>query len=185
MSRSCNVKRVLLERYLDQELGTRQRARVEEHLRACIECRRYLSQLQLQAEMVRAPIAEAAQAADFAVLESRVAAHIRSTTTVGFLERLSVWLRELLFHHRTIWISSAATAAIVFLVLVPLLWRSPQSVTPEELLTAYVNNEVIIDSFEYKGTSSLVYTVSKNNTTVIWMPDFDRVSANSFEGEEL
>jgi anti-sigma factor RsiW len=175
MSRSCNVQPMLLERYLDQELGRRKRARLEEHLRACVDCRRYLSRLKLQGEMVRDPIAEAAHAADFAALESRVVAQISAATTVGFGERLSVWLRELLFHHRAIWISSLATAAVVFLVLVPLLWRSP----------AYLNNEVIIDSFEYQGGSSLVYTVSKNNTTVIWMSDFDRASGNPSEGEEL
>jgi hypothetical protein len=50
---------------------------------------------------------------------------------------------------------------------------------------ADVDNEVIIDSMEYAGKRPMIFTVSKNNTTVIWLYDFDRAEEEKAEEDEL
>jgi anti-sigma-K factor RskA len=151
-----------------------------------------LATLRLGAELLRDHLDQAARQADFAGFEQRVLAGIRHSQPAGWTERFGVWLRESLTHNRATWVASVATAAALVLALALWLPQRPGPATdpiapPDatQLAAAQVDNEVIIDSLEYTGNRSMIFTVSKNNTTVIWMVDFDKSGAKGSQGDEL
>ena len=90
----------------------------------------------------------------------------------------------------------AAAAAAVLLIALLEPWtqtQTPSAKTPPPgsvtttgtTQTAKVDNDVIIDQMEYQGKKTMIFTVSKNNTTVIWMYDFDGPGSKGGEGEEI
>lgn len=190
---------ILLARYLDDELGGKKLARVEAHLAQCAPCRERLEALRLQGELLRDEIQTAASAADFSGFEERVLATVHTQPPAPVFTRGWMWLREVLVHYRMVWITSLATAAVLLAVLIPLLTAGPaerpapppQPGTPTEaapksrVADSDIDNQVIIDAMEYAGQRSMVFTVSKNNTTVIWLYDFDRAEAGKNEGDEI
>jgi len=196
MSGHCDD--ILLASYLDDEIGRRKRARLEAHLAHCPRCRAQLEALRLQGDVLRQEIDSAAEAADFSGFDDRVLEGIHAQPALPASERSWLWLREVLVHYRTVWITSLATAAVLLAVLIPLLTAAPPeapatpepgkqpAVTPaQQVAGADVDNQVIIDAMEYAGQRSMVFTVSKNNTTVIWLYDFDRAEADKPGGDEI
>jgi len=186
-----NCKEFQLDRYLDDELGRTRKTQCEEHLSACPDCRARLEFLRLQGQLLREDVESAAQQADFSGFEERVFSRIQADQPAPIGERLAMWFREVVYHYRAIWVTSLVTAVILLAVLVPLLSQQPQ-VAPSEpakmVAEVYpenkpVDNEVIIDSMEYAGQRSMIFTVSQNNTTVIWLYDFDRTE--KAEGDDI
>lgn len=192
MPGACDLDQAALERYLDEELGGSEQRRTTRHIEACPACQSRLEGLRLGADLLRSHLDEIAEQADFAGFEQRVLAALEAQRPPALGERLWLWLRESLVHHRAAWVASAATAAALML-LVGLLAPTgpgprialPDPVGPAGDQTASVDNEVIIDSLEYTGNRSMIFTVSKNNTTVIWMYDFDRPGAKSSQGDDI
>lgn len=189
---------ILLTRYLDDELGRRKRARLDAHMARCPRCRAQLEALRLHGDVLRQEIGAAAAAADFSGFEDRVIEGVRTRPALPLGERGWMWLREVLVHYRTVWITSLATAAVLLAVLIPLLTTGPAgapaapepgkqpAVTPAPRVAgADVDNQVIIDAMEYAGQRSTIFTVSKNNTTVIWLYDFDRAEEDKSGGDEI
>jgi hypothetical protein len=79
---------------------------------------------------------------------------------------------------------------VLVLALLPMLRGDPTGTAPipgpdPAPHLAQVDNETIIDSMEYAGERSMIFTVSKNNTTVIWMYDFDGPGALDGQGDEI
>ena len=196
MSGQCDD--ILLARYLDDELGRRKRARLEAHMAHCPRCRAQLEALRLQGDVLRQEIDSAATAADFSGFEDRVLEGVRTRPALPVGARSWMWLREVLVHYRTVWITSLATAAVLLAVLIPLMTTGPAeapampepgkqpAVTPAPRVAGSdVDNQVIIDAMEYAGQRSMVFTVSKNNTTVIWLYDFDRAEEDKSGGDEI
>jgi anti-sigma factor RsiW len=204
MSEHCDIEQTLIERFHDGELPPTERARLERHLADCADCRRRLQALRLGGELLGEHLQRAVETADFGGFEQRVLAGIAERGPGSPLERLGLWLRESLVHHRAAWLASAAAAAAVLLLA---LWLLPggtrpdrsdpapatldSSAAPEQPRVAAgtgeapADNDVIIDSLEYAGKRSMIFTVSKNNTTVIWMVDFDRAGAVDKRGDEI
>ena len=181
----------LLLRHLDGELSTRERRRLEAHLEACPDCRQALDGLRLVSGLLREKLEQPAQAADFSGFEDRVLAAVASSARPPLGERLRVAWGEWQRAWRPVWVTAAVTAGVLLLVLIPLLARGPEPSGPgadpggqHVALETPVDNEVIIDSLEYRGQRSMVYSVSKNNTTVIWLVDFDG-QATKDQGEDL
>jgi anti-sigma factor RsiW len=187
MSQACTPFRGQLEAYLDGELSARRRSLVDRHLQECADCRQELANLKLHGQVLREDLLAAADRADLGTLEDRVLARIAQEGRAARLplgERLAVWCREFLYHHRAVWITSLATAAVLVAVLVPLLSASPPVITDQPRQIASVDNEVIIDKLEYSGERSMIFTVSKNNTTVIWLYDMNQVGHKT-QGDDL
>ena len=197
MADACDTSQATLERYLDEELTPAEQARVERHLDSCPACRVRLEASSLSADLLRGHLEQAAEQADFTGFEQRVMQAVEGQRRLPLSERIRLWFAESLEHHRTAWVASLASAAAAVLVLALLLpWLSsgppvqPGPATPGALpgtdapVTAQVDNEVIIDQLEYAGKRSMIFTVSKNDTTVIWMYDFDAAEADS-QGDEI
>ena len=113
-----------LQAYLDDELSRNKRARVEAHLAQCDHCKQQLEILELQGSVLREEIEEAAEQADFEGFEDRVLAGIRASRPPSAVQRAGFWLREVLAQYRTVWITSLVTAAVLLLVLIPLMGGS-------------------------------------------------------------
>ena len=202
MKSACKTALPLMEAYLDDELSEGKRRQVETHLAVCDGCQQQLTALQRRGEILRAHFEEVVQAADFSDFDEQVMRKLASEPLLPWTESLALWLRETLAQYRLVWITALATTAIVLAVLLPLLGqRAPQTQTlpapkPKQptvdtqhaqvaQAARQVDNDVIIDSMEYGGDRSMIYTVSRNNTTVIWLVDFDRAAATDGQGDEL
>jgi anti-sigma factor RsiW len=198
--RACACQPESLERYLDGALSDRARRRLEAHLQVCDGCRSALAGLRLTAELWRAELERVAERADFAGLEERVLAAAARQARPPFGERVRVALGEWQRAWRPVWVTAALTAGLVLVAVFTLIDRGPTASTilaPEApgasdpaagertaLADPQVDNEVIIDALEYRGQRSMVYSVSRNNTTVIWLVDFDTHGAKD-QGDDL
>ena len=184
MSESCKKIELLIESYLEDELSKSKKEKVERHLHACEDCQLALEALKLQGGLLREEIEAEADKVDFAGFEDRVFQRIRQEKPPSFAERAGAWIREVAYYYRAVWITSLATAVLLVAVLVPLLSRDTGPGAEPEVRVAEADNQVIIDSMEYAGQRSMIFTVSKNNTTVIWLYDFDRAEGQD-QGDDI
>lgn len=184
MSESCKKIEHLIETYLDDELSKSKKEQVERHLHACEECQIALEALKLQGGLLREEIEAEADRVDFSGFEDKVFQRIRQEKPPSFTERAGAWIREVAYYYRAVWITSLATAVLLVAILVPLLSRDSGTVTEPDTKVAEADNQVIIDSMEYAGQRSMIFTVSKNNTTVIWLYDFDRAEGQD-QGDDI
>jgi anti-sigma factor RsiW len=184
MSESCKKIQHLIEPYLDEELSGSKREQVEQHLKTCESCRLTLEALKLQGGLLREQMESRTEKVDFTGFEDRVLARIREEKPPGFTERAGAWVREVAYYYRAVWITSLATAVLLLAILVPLLSSDTGPAGEPQERIADVDNQVIIDSMEYAGQRSMIFTVSKNNTTVIWLYDFDRAEGQD-EGDDI
>ena len=176
----CEKYVLLLGRYLDEELSHRQKLRFETHLQTCPTCRAQLDTLRLQGELFREKMNALTSQVDFSGFEESVLRKIQQQTPPSALEQLVFWLREFFYRYRAVWISSLITAAVLAALLIPILRETEPSTQ-----VAQADNELIIDSMKYTGQKAMIFTVSKNNTTVIWLYDFDQAEKPKDEGDEL
>ena len=182
-----------LDLFLDDELSRAKIAQIEAHLSGCRACRHRLEALQMQSEILKEELESVADGVDFTGFEDRVMSGISAAEPPSIGERFRMWLAEAVYHYRTIWVTSLVTAAILVAVLVPLLGSESAIVKPDvpdkpgeqSAQVAAVDNEVIIDSIEYAGERSMIFTVSKNNTTVIWLYDFNGAENNTAGGDDI
>ncbi|MBW1808019.1 MAG: zf-HC2 domain-containing protein [Deltaproteobacteria bacterium] len=182
-----------LDLFLDDELSRSKKARVEAHLAGCSACRNRLEAFVMQAEILKEDLEAVADGVDFTGFEERVLSGIRLAEPPSVFERFRMWAAEAVYHYRTVWVTSLVTAAILIAVLVPLLGSESTVVKPaiptepgkHSVQVAAIDNEVIIDSIEYAGERSMIYTVSKNNTTVIWLYDFNGAENNTAGGDDI
>lgn len=184
MSESCRKIQHLIEPFLDEELSRSKKEKVEQHINSCESCQLELEALKLQGGLLREQVESQADQVDFTGFEDRVLARIREEKPPGFTERAGAWVREVAYYYRAVWITSAATAVLLLAILVPLLSGESGTAGDPDARVADVDNEVIIDSMEYAGQRSMIFTVSKNNTTVIWLYDFDRAEGQD-EGDDI
>ena len=184
MSESCKKIEHLIEPYLDDELSKSKKEKVERHLHACEDCQLALEALKLQGGLLREEIEAEAEKVDFAGFEDRVFQRIRQEKPPTFTERAGAWIREVTYYYRAVWITSVATAVLLLAILIPVLSRDSGTATEPDTKVAEADNQVIIDSMEYAGQRSMIFTVSKNNTTVIWLYDFDRAEGQD-QGDDL
>lgn len=166
-----------LERYIDGDLCRSERTRLETHLQACDRCKAELAALEIGGSLLREHLDAVADEADFTLFEDRILTAIAAEPPLALGERVLLWLRESFWQHRGAWIATAVAALLLIALLLPFLGGGA--------LPKAVDNEVIIDSLEYKGDRSMIFTVSRNNTTVIWMYDFDGSDPKAGRGDEL
>lgn len=186
MSESCKKIEHLIEPFLDDELSQSKKEQVEQHLQECDSCQMALEALTLQGGLLREEIEAEADKVDFTGFEDRVFERIREEQPPSFAERAGAWIREVAYYYRAVWITSLATAVLLVAILVPLLSRDagPGAGADPDVQVAGADNEVIIESMDYAGQRSMIFTVSKNNTTVIWLYDFDRAEGQD-QGDDI
>ena len=184
MSEPCKKIENLIEPYLDDELSQSKKEKVEQHLGECDSCQMALEALKLQGGLLREEIEAEAEKVDFTGFEDRVFQRIREERPPSFAERAGAWIREVAYYYRAVWITSLATAVLLVAILVPLLSRDTAPGAGTEIQVAKADNQVIIDSMEYAGQRSMIFTVSKNNTTVIWLYDYDRAESQD-QGDDI
>lgn len=120
-------------------------------------------------------------------MHERVMQQIRTQKPLPWTERLRAWWQNALLERRAIF---ALSAAVLVLLVAGWIWfgRQPAPVVDSLPTAAVATTEqppVIIDSLEYSGQRSLIYTVSRNNTMVIWLVDFDQAARVENRGEDL
>ena len=119
------AQEVLLTRYLDKEMGSKEQARIEEHLAACPGCREFLETVKVTAV---APFKEATEIRPDDVVWQRIQEKIAANETRlwGWLERLAdasvPWLRVA----RPVF-GTAFVAALTLLVVVLARWPLAQT----------------------------------------------------------
>jgi anti-sigma factor RsiW len=183
MSESCKKIQQLVGPYLDEELSRSGKEKVERHLHSCESCRLTIEAFRLQGGLLREQMEHEADQVDFTGFEDRVLERIREEKPLSPAARAGAWLREAAYYYRAVWITSLATAVLLLAILVPLLSGGGPA-GEADARVADSNNQVIIDSMEYAGQRSMIFTVSKNNTTVIWLYDFDRAEGQD-EGDDI
>lgn len=191
----CEDLRPLLDRFHDGELSRHARARVERHLASCPACAKELSRIASLGQELRQALEAECREVDFSGFTERVMQGVARERPLPLGQRLRLWLGETLRVYRPVWLASLAAAAAAVLVIA--LWpASPATGLSGEKappVPAVANNDapppegpqVIIDRMEYAGERSMIFSVSRNNTTVIWLYDMNRVHPQKSEGDDL
>lgn len=114
-----------LQRYADGELSSSQATAASQHIAGCTRCAKAHSSLVQLHRMMGISAEYSAEGVDFDALYRRIERGTRTASEPAFVERLSVWWRELAEHRpQRLWIPAAgAMAAVAALVL---LARAPQ-----------------------------------------------------------
>ena len=117
----------LLERYHDQEVSPEEAAEVEALLERDVEALELLGAMDEANELLRETADLEMASVSFEGFWSQIQARIQEEEETamarkvaaqpGPLDRLGAWLRELFVEHKSAWITAAATAAAVALVL--------------------------------------------------------------------
>ncbi|HZI02628.1 MAG TPA: zf-HC2 domain-containing protein, partial [Archangium sp.] len=110
----------LLSPYIDGELAPTERVNVERHLSACKACTGRTADLRAESGLLRVGLDMAVDEVDFKDFAQKVMARV-TPERPPLLERWRLSLSELFLYHRTAMVSSLATAAVLALVVVPLV----------------------------------------------------------------
>jgi anti-sigma factor RsiW len=153
---------MLLEQYFDGELSGRRATWVEDHLMDCPRCAAEMDALQQTRGLVQRAMREATTGIDFSQVWRGVQPHLNGSKP-SLWERLGVAAREYLSVYKPVF-ASAAVAAAVAVVVVPLALREPPA--PEQARPH--GTDVIIESIESSGSTAMVYDLP-DQTKVIWM----------------
>ncbi len=160
---ACKSFVPLLSPYIDGELSPAERVNVERHLSACRDCTSRAADLRAESALLRVGLEMAVDEVDFKDFTQRVMARV-TPERPPLLERLRISLSELFLYHRTAMVSSLATAAVLVLVLVPLLMR--QSDVP----MGYGGERMRVRAVRASegATVAPVVLESEDGSTIIW-----------------
>ncbi|RME19830.1 MAG: hypothetical protein D6806_17575 [Deltaproteobacteria bacterium] len=184
-----------LEMYLDGEMPAGRRREIEAHVSGCDSCRRQLESMSACGSLLRQAIEQETNDVNFDGFAERVLAEARRRQPVPAGQWLRTWLGEFLAARWPALAAAAAAAVLVAAVVAGMVGprqavEKPRATAAPALASArgqqqQGGNRAIIDSMEYTGRRSMIFTVSRNNTTVIWLYDFDRAEGGGHEGEDL
>jgi anti-sigma factor RsiW len=155
---SCDP--ALLSRFLDQELGPDDRARIDKHLKHCPACRRVLRGDQSISALFKTGLKEELSHAEFEESEERVFDLIRS-------KGIPWWMKVTdLFRSKRFYVPAAAMATV--LILVFSVVKRPASKS---------GPSAIVSSFKGDVASVMILETRKSQQTILWFnesPDFRR-----------
>lgn len=151
--------------YIDGELTPSERAVVERHLSACKSCTALVADLRAESGLIRVGLDMAADEADFSDFAQKVMARITPEKPPLF-ERFRISVSELFTYERRTFVTIAATAAVVMLVVVPLALRGG---TP----TGYAQDVMQVErvSTAENATVAPVVMEPEGGATIIWVVD--------------
>lgn len=122
MESACHSYQMLLSAYADGEVKPQERARIETHLSACVECRGRLEDLKAFSAAFADHLEAQADSVDFSHFADEVFKRI-GPEDPGLFERMRIWWAEIMAYHRAAVVSSLATAAVTAAIAVPLVWK--------------------------------------------------------------
>jgi|GEM_PF-573056 len=158
----------LLSPYIDGEVSPAERVNVERHMAACRDCASRAADLRAESALLRVGLEMAVDEVDFKDFTQRVMARV-TPDRPPLLERLRISLSEMFLYHRTVMISSLATAAVVVLVAVPLLMQ------PQGAPLGYGADRMRVRAVRASegATVAPVVLESDDGNTIIWAVDQD------------
>lgn len=121
----------LLQRFADGDLSAAHAASASQHLEHCAQCTQAHARLQALHRVIAVAADHSAEGVDFEALYRRIERGTREAPEPGFLERLSLWWRELVEHQPGRLLVPAGAFAIVVAVLVSTRTTDPK---PKEIL---------------------------------------------------
>jgi anti-sigma factor RsiW len=157
----------LLSPYIDGELSPTERVNIERHLSACKECTGRAADLRAESGLLRVGLEMAVDEVDFKDFAQKVMARV-TPDKPPLLERLRLSLSEMFLYQRTAVYSSLATAAVVLLVAIPLLWgnQAPLGYAGERMKVQAVRS---LDP----GRIAPVVMETDDGSTIIWTVEQD------------
>jgi len=165
MKDSCPSVSKLFEKYFDLEVMDEERLLVEGHLQDCLACRNTLRSMEELRTLIKDPVEEAVRKEEFPWVWQKIEREIHSRQ--GKL----TWWQSLRFRldvsplfKRKVWISAAATVAVLLFITAQVIFQRPLS----------YSDASVVDYVESQTDNVMVYQLEKPKITVIWL----------FEGSE-
>lgn len=177
---ACKSFIPLLSPYIDGELSPAERVNVERHLSACRDCTSRAADLRAESALLRVGLEMAVDEVDFKDFTQRVMARV-TPERPPLLERLRISLSELFLYHRTAMVSSLATAAVLALVVVPLLAQR------DDVPLGYGGDRMRVRAVRASEGAKVAPVVleSEDGNTIIWVVDQDSDARQEDESDEL
>jgi anti-sigma factor RsiW len=169
----------LLSPYIDGELSPAERINVERHLSACRDCASRAADLRAESALLRVGLEMAVDEVDFKDFTQRVMARV-TPERPPLLERLRISLSELFLYHRTAMVSSLATAAVLALVVVPLVMNQ------DDAPMGYGADRMRVRAVRPSEGAKVAPVVleSDDGNTIIWVVDQDTAPAHDASAAE-
>jgi anti-sigma factor RsiW len=169
----------LLSPYIDGELSPADRVNVERHLSACRDCASRAADLRAESALLRVGLEMAVDEVDFKDFTQRVMARV-TPERPPLLERLRISLSEMFLYHRTAMVSSLATAAVLALVVVPLV------VNQDDVPMGYGADRMRVRAVRASEGAKVAPVVleSDDGNTIIWVVDQDTAPAHDASAAE-
>lgn len=159
MKDSCSSISQLLERYFDRQATDEERSLVEKHLPICQTCHERLRVLEGLRKAIKAPVDEALKEETFPWVWEKIERGIRLEKRPSWWESFRSWLDLSPLFRKKVWIPAVATAVVLALVTLPLLFKKTPSYS-ERSVVEYVESGVY---------NVMVYELEKAKVTVIWL----------------
>lgn len=169
----------LLSPYIDGEVSPADRVNVERHLAACRDCASRAADLRAESALLRVGLEMAVDEVDFKDFTQRVMARV-TPERPPLLERLRISLSELFLYHRTAMVSSLATAAVLALVVVPLVMNQ------DDVPMGYGADRMRVRAVRASEGAKVAPVVleSDDGNTIIWVVDQDSPPAHDASAVE-
>jgi anti-sigma factor RsiW len=163
----------LLSPYIDGELSPADRVNVERHLGACRDCASRAADLRAESALLRVGLEMAVDEVDFKDFTQRVMARV-TPERPPLLERLRISLSEMFLYHRTAMVSSLATAAVLALVVVPMVMNQ------DEAPMGYGADRMRVRAVRASEGAKVAPVVleSDDGNTIIWVVDQETAPAH-------
>jgi len=159
MKRECSSVSKLLDKYFDHEVTEGEKSLIDGHLPDCPACRRTLQSMENLRTLIKRPVEEAAEKEVFPWVWEKIERGIRETEKPALWDFLRSWLNVTPLLRRKIWIPALAAAAILILMIAPLLYVKISS-HPALSVVEYVESET---------HNVMVYELENQKVTVIWL----------------
>ena len=169
----------LLSPYIDGEVSPAERVNVERHLSACRDCASRAADLRAESALLRVGLEMAVDEVDFKDFTQRVMARV-TPERPPLLERLRISFSELFLYHRTAMVSSLATAAVLALVVVPLVMHQ------DDAPMGYGADRMRVRAVRASEGAKVAPVVleSDDGNTIIWVVDQDTAPAHDASAAE-
>lgn len=163
---ACKTFHPQLSPYIDGELPPAERSHVERHLSACKSCTALVADLRAESGLIRHGLDLAADEADFSDFAQKVLARVTPEKPPLF-ERWKLSLTEMFTYQRSTFLTVAATAAVVMLVVVPLSLRTVGA--PD----GYAQEMMTVESVSTAQDARVAPVVlePEGGATIIWVVD--------------
>lgn len=187
---ACKTFIPMLSPFIDGELSAAERGTVELHLSACQACASRIADLRAEAGLIRVGLEMVADEVDFSGFTQKVMARI-TPDRPPLLERLKLAASEFFTYQRGALVTGLVAAAVVGLVLVPLLSREryPEGYAQQhmQLQSVSVNPDAHVSPvvlYTEKGDAIILLTDHPDHDAAIKAQQSGKAPGSDAEDEE-